>query len=428
MYSNIDGSIEYRKSAVLGITLLILHFALAPLSARAITTTGGLLALTALFVGWGGIRLLPRKIYFLFAGFLLYVGTALLSLINNENWQQAGYLFEKYHPFLFAIPILGWFALFREQLERALVIGLSGASVALTAIAAYEKAVLQVERAGYLTGLDPIVFGHIASIAALVLMGYGILSSYPRWLRVMMFVLALGALYAVTASGTRMAVLAFISGVVALFFLWIFRVRASRRQLVVAIAVVSGVALLLGLVFLQSEFWRNHWLRMIEEPVRVLSGETAYSSTGARFSMWLGGWKIGLENFWLGTGLGDVRSDLAGLMASGEVPAIGPPTGRLHNIFIDAFSHTGVIGVIAMLLAIFIFPFYYFSKNLEVVGQEVQRRTASIIGVALLTNVAVFGLANSWHYLRSLHFFLPLLLALIVISTASDKRSPSFRD
>ena len=410
-------STRERSFIVASSLLIISYFTLAPLVPRSITGLAGIIALFAAVVGWHGLRRLPPASRALFAAFVFYVIMALVSLLHNENWHAAGERFEKYHPFLFAIPLLGWLALLRDRLPTLLLLGMSGAAVTITAVALYEKLVLHAERAGYLTGLEPNVFGHVSSMVALVLLGHALFSRQRYALRALLLALALGALFGLIATGTRGAVAAFLVGFVTLISIGLLRNGVSRNTMLTLGAVTGILLLLLSVAFIYSDFWRAHWQRLVEEPGRFLAGDMTYSSTAARATMWISGWKTGLANFWIGTGIGDNQVDYDRLMAAGELPPIpGNSNFHLHNIFVDAFASTGIIGLLSQLLAIFIVPLRYFLGGLRGGNTSATESVAATIGISLLANGFVFGLSFSWLYVRDLHFFLLLLLLLLVLA------------
>ena len=411
-----------RRIALLAAILLSAFFTVAPLSPKALTLSAGLIALTGAVVGWRGLPLLPPATRMLWIAFGLYVASALLSLINNEEWHRAGARFEKYHPFLFAIPITGWLALSRPRLKTALLIGMLGAALTLTATALYEQLALGVERVGYLTGHEPNIFGHLASLVALLLFGYGLFGHCDRRLRVALLLGGVGAVYSIMATGTRGALLAFAGGFIVMGAAWFLRNGICRKRLLQLTALLLAGIGIVALTFALSDFWRAHWERLLSEPAQFMAGDTRYTSIGARMTLWMSGWKTAMANFWIGTGIGDNQLDYNRLMAAGELPPFPDNSHfHLHNIFIDAFASTGIIGLAAMVSAVFIVPAIHFSRQLRSGASDSEQDPAAAIGLGILTNGFLFGMTYSWLYIRGLHFFLLLLLALIVLS-ASGRR------
>lgn len=406
--------------------LLVIYFALAPWVPRAITLVAGFIAILAAVVGWRGLKLLPADAHKLFLAFILYVFLALISLFHNENWSAAGFRFEKYHPFLFAIPIMGWMALSGKQLGGYVAAAVVAAGVAFTSVAFYEHLVLHVERVGESSGLNPNTFGHISSLIALALAGFGLYSDYRRVYRLLFLVLAFTTIYATLSSGTRGAAAALLAGAMAMAGTYLIYHDITRKTALLLVGIFTGVVLLMVLVFYFSDFWRAHWMRLIDEPARFLAGDTTYTSTAARATMWISGWKTGMANFWIGTGIGDNQIDYDRLMAAGELPHIaGNSNFHLHNIYIDAFASTGIIGLLTMLFAVFVMPLKYFLKTLKDKQVTGLSRVAAIIGISILADCFVFGMSYSWLYIRGLHFFLLLLLPLLVLAGGYQRREPN---
>jgi O-antigen ligase len=397
--------------------LLVLYFALSPVVPGVITGVAGFIAIFSAVVGWRGLRLLPPQSRLLFLAFVFYVVVALLSLFNNENWQAAGWRFEKYHPFLFAIPIMGWLALQRERLQHWLLAAMMASALAIVGITLYQQFWLYAERVGYGTGINPNIFGHVGSLVALTLLGFALFGRFAMLLRLGLLLLAMGALYGVFSTGSRGAVLAFFAGMLALVFANLLRGGVTRRQLLIILAVCLSGLLFFAMVVHFSGFWQAHWQRLLEEPGRFLNGDTTYTSVSARAVLWISGWKTGLEHPFLGTGIGDTQLDFDRLMAAGALPQV-PDTSEaiLHNIFFDSFASTGLIGLSSMLLAIFVMPMRYFLQSLGASRAQGTQVAAAMAGMALLTDNFVFGLTNSWLYLRGLPFVLILLLALLVLA------------
>ena len=104
-------------------------------------------------------------------------------------------------------------------------------------------------------------------------------------------------------------------------------------------------------------------------------------------------------------------------MASGALPAIpGASYAIFHNTYADVAATTGLFGLIAMLLGVFLLPLRAFVRQLRS-GVALANSWFALAGVGVIANNFVFGLSNSWLHLRGLPFV--LLLMLVLLSGAS---------
>ena len=394
--------------------LLVAFFALAPWVPGAVTSLAGLLAIWAMANGWKGGRLLHRETRWLLVGAGLYVATALLSLFNNQYWPGAGWRFEKYYPFILAIPVMGSLALLGSRLEGFFLSGISLSGLLTAAYSVYQILTTGSDRIGWTSGLNPNILGHLCSLVAIVLTGWAVWGRHPAVRKTGMFACALLALMAMSATGSRGGVLAFLAGLAAM--LLVSKAYSGKNSKLIGLVAV-GVTLLLLLVALKSEYWQVHWHRLMDETVRIFRGDLTSTSISERAVMWLAGWKIGQANPWFGTGIGDTQLDLDQLMATGALPRIENASyAILHNIFFDCFASTGTLGLLAMLFGIFILPTTLFWKCLRSGGSNPTVFVASVTGIAVMADNLVFGLTNSWLYLRGLPFVLILVMCLLVLA------------
>lgn len=134
---------------------------------------------------------------------------------------------------------------------------------------------------------------------------------------------------------------------------------------------------------------------------------------------------IWMEHPIIGTGLGDGQDDVNKLIADGKVH-MGRPRGCyaiFHNAFADTFATTGTLGFILMLLGVYAIPCVYFYKSVMISRQSLEH-SFEIAGFALLGLNFVFGMTNSWLYLRGLPLILALLCALVAGSKGFIKPGP----
>lgn len=395
--------------------LLVIFLSTGPVIKSAITHVAALLSLFALVFGWTGIPDLSRDTKRLLIAFFAYVAAAALSLINNDNWAHAGWRFEKYHPFLLAILWTGLIVRFRRPLIPEMLAGIVLGSLALAAFSGYESWIAGTTRVGNPTGLNPNIFGHVAFIYALALVSAAFYYARNIWTRLIFLVGASGAFYAGLTSGSRGALLAFVIGIVTAAVFAARSVKPKKSTALITAGIVSLLLLCLALFLLNSPFWLPHLTSALDETRRFLAGDTQPTSVGARLTMWSGAWKIWLEHPLIGTGIGDAQEDVGRLIGTGAILPMeyASSFAVFHCIYADSLATTGLVGITAMLLAVFIMPFGFFRAALSDANLSREGRFCAVTGIGLLAVNAVFGLTNSWLYLRGLPIILTVLILLI---------------
>ncbi len=394
--------------------MLFAYLVLAALVPGGVANLAGALALMALFWGWRGLKQLSQEERLVLVGMLIYVLAAMPSLVNNSDWATAGWRFEKYHPFLLAIPMLGAIVrLDRAAMPTALA-ALAIAGIAMGAYVGYRYGALREERVGFGTGLNPNIFGHLASYTALVLLlSLAVLRQRVGWI-LLLFAAFLGAMTALIASGSRGVLVAFLGGaVVAILALHGEGFRSARRKRWV-LAAVAGVFVLVAILMAYSDFWAAHWKRLFDELRMFREGDFHYTSVAARMTLLLGGWEIWLTHPWLGTGLGDGQRDLDALIAAGQLPPVpGASYAIFHNAYLDVLATTGLLGFAGMLVGVFALPMRCFWRALRQSRRGSHQQLAAAAGLAVITDNIIFAFSNSWLHLRGLPFALILLLVLV---------------
>lgn len=417
---------ETRKLAaiwpeVLTVLALLFFFALSPVLDSAIGSLGIIVLLLAMIFGWKGLSAITVEQKALLIGFCAYVVLALVSMVNNDHLSVAGWRFERYYPFLFTPLLLGLF-LRITKLSEVTVLMMVLSALALGAMSAYQQGVLGMARVGVGTGFNPNIFGHLASLPAVVLFAAVLCFKASVWQRVGLLICAAVAAYAVLASGSRGVFISMLAAMALMAFIYIRRLQDPVHRRWATWGIV-GLAAMLMTVMLMSSFWGAHWVRLIEEPQRFFAGDHSYTSFAHRAVMLMGAWEIWWQNPILGTGLGDFVNDYAELVRSGVIPSLGGEGMHVfHNVFADALATTGIVGTLGMVLAIFLLPARFFKRVLASSTGAGQGAFIGLAGVAVLMVNLMFGLTNSWLYLRGLPFVLILMMVLIAAAPRQQEQ------
>lgn len=410
-----------RSTPGLAVGVILAAFLItAPVVPGMVTKFAGILAILSLFFGWKPLSSLYRDEKLLLGGFLLYVGFALLSLMNNSDFDTATWRFERYHPFLFAIPMLGMFIRFGQPDTPRLVICLFLAAAAIAGLSIYQQYWLGIIRTGIGSGFNPNTYGHLASIISVSLYAAVIGLNKSMVLRGVLLAGFLLASYGVFASGSRGSILAELIAIFVLSSLVLRQPSVSRRaRWWVQAGTLLFVAVLIVAMGL-ADWWAQHWEKLIVSPLRYLQGDFSDVSISARSTMLMGAWNIWLANPVIGTGLGDGQADFEALVAAGKLPDVfGGSNHIFHNSFADTLATTGILGTIAAIFAVFLIPLWLFGKRLRQWHVGDRPFFYALAGIGLVVNLFIFAFSNSWLHLRGL----PYILGLMLLFVAGSRRS-----
>jgi len=416
----------FDHAGATGVRLLIgLFFVVAPVVPGTVSQLPSLLGLAALVWGWQGLRRTDRDERVLLIGFAAYVALALPSLLNNADFDTAGWRFERYHPFLLAIPVFGLILRAGALGGHVLLASLALAALCAGGLALYEHQVLGLTRVGEGTGFNPNIFGHLVSVIASVLLVGALASDGGKQRRLWCFAAFLVASFAVLMSGSRGAVLALAATLFVAGGLYLYRVRPGRGQV---LRLAGGAALIVALAggtMATSKLWPGHWANLYQGIAGVLEENYEDVSISARSAMLMAAWRIWTEHPWIGTGLGDAQADFDRLVGAGEIPDVGGSSHVFHNTYADALSTSGLVGLAGALGGVMAIPAWLFWRRLGASAHDSPGFFFALAGLALVVNLAVFGFTNSWLYLRGLPYILLLLLVLAAGAGESARASAS---
>ncbi len=405
----------------IGVCLIL---ALSPLFSKVASFGAAVISLWAIvsFFSryWSSKRTLvfpSNAIRLLFAGFLLYSMTSISGMVHNSNLEAAGWRFDSYYPFFLTGVILMLFSFHKIQLQLSANIAISSvvfASSLMFVLSFYQLQLQGLERAGVFTGYNPNIFAYLAGLYWLVILAYFCSVSDQR-LKLPMAVLLCAGIYTLLAAGSRGAIVASIFSALSVLLIAFLKYRTAGGVQKKVISMTLAVVVILLAVFSQSDYFGKRFASASQQVEQFATGEVRHNAVSARLALWQGGYKIWKEQPIFGTGIGDGQHDLNQLIDQGEVPLATASYAIFHNIYVDVLATTGLFGFMVMLIGIFLLPGIYFYKTL-VDGTTQDQLFAGFAGLGLLIFNAVFGLFNSWLFLRNLPVTLVLLLLLISMS------------
>lgn len=401
---------EWSNKIVAG--LFVVTLAAGATIPHALNTLAALLVLAGLSLSRSSYRNAHRTLHWCALFYGLYVAIALLSLLKTENFGFAGWRLERYYPFLLAIPLLYRFFRYRSYFEKVFVVAVIASGTALGIASAYGSFFLGVRRLGEFAALNPNTFGHIAGTTGVVALGL-LLSGWRRsglWRLGLAAALA-GAFFAVQASGSRGVLVALVPAVALICLVaWFFRKpHPDNKNWVLGIAAAS----VLGVGFMGYTS-ADRFSTIAERAAQFASGDYSAESESARLLLWWGAMEIFLDNPIIGTGIGDPLDDFKNLKQSGAVPNIKNTDYYIfHNAFADSLATTGLVGLVTMIGALFVYP-----ASLAIRSLKKRNKPAAfalpLLGLVLFNLLA--ATTNSWPYLRGLPFALLVLTGAIALA------------
>lgn len=350
-----------------------------------------LIAIPSLRRGWQALGREER----IFVGIILAYLTSTIASNTMSGWTYASVRwYQADMRFLFAIPLFLFLRL-NPNVAVGLLRALPFAGIYVGIQAIYDT-FIGVGRVGGPYG--PIFFGDIAALTTVLALTSIRYETYPIRIRIPLHVFgtAMG-LVAVVLSGTRNA---WFATVLALPLALVFALAGFRRGRKRFLAVLVGLALaVVALGVTEAPYLTK---------VRFSSaiGElTAYYQTtnqkerdriastpvGFRLEQWRLGLDIFKDRPLLGHGVGNVGKEVNRHVEAGRASRVlysegakrGHPT-HLHSAYLDALTHKGIIGLLA-LLAVLSYPAY--------VAIRLRQRAPTSFGILIVHAVAFCSFA-----------------------------------
>jgi len=230
----------------------------------------------------------------------------------------------------------------------------------------------------------------------------------------LLLVVAAG-IYTILAAGSRGVIISAIATALVIIVLALLKsIQQAGTQKKILIA--SLCTFIIGtVIFSQSDYFKQRYSSTVAQVQEFTEGKVMHNAVSARLNLWQGGYTIWKDQPVFGTGIGDGQEDLDRLIEQGEVSLSTASYAIFHNIYVDVLATTGLLGFVLMLLGIFILPWVYFWRTLFDSDDPTQI-FAGLAGLGLVSYNLVFGLFNSWLFLRNLPVTLVLLLLLISVS------------
>lgn len=361
-----------------------------------------LLSFTAI-KGWGRTysSLSKQEKYFLIALFL-YTCSAALSFYNVDDVDQYYKLFERYLRFSLIIPVYLFFIKKNISLLNYLYAGavLSGPFVFAIALQSYLSST-DIPAKGY---YHHIIFGQLAMLNVGIMLSLLLTKKVSHKIRFIILFSMICGMTATVMSQARGVWLVFpVYALIAIYHASIDK-RISKKS----VAIFLAVLLLLPVFTPIGDVIKQRTEEAISEIARFYTEGQYVSSIGTRLAMWEVAIDVWKRHPLLGTGPGDFDDEIVALQSEGKYSGMDIHNST-HNIYIQALVDLGVVGLAALLFAIFIAPLRLFFG-----GNEINRE-GRLIGFVVVISYAVFGLSESWT-LRSPAVSVYLVYLVIITS------------
>lgn len=150
------------------------------------------------------------------------------------------------------------------------------------------------------------------------------------------------------------------AGLISLFLFGLYflteKIIAEKKYLVSFLAVSAALVIFFSLYFAAPEFSGK-----IDEAIAALTGNVhanSPASTASRMEIWNSSLKVIKNNFWFGTGTGDVKDVLLHQYALDGLTFAVEHKLNAHNQFLQTFASTGFIGLLLLVMGI-VAPYAY---------------------------------------------------------------------
>ncbi len=396
---------------------IVLFFSLSAVTPGGVTRFFHLLVAVSLFFPLIQHADLPKgKIKLITLGFLLYILSAVLSLVNSSNWHTGDWGFGRYYRFLFIVPVIIFTIKARLSAYRALLVGVLIGSAIMAFFSFYQMDILKALRVGLGKSLNPNRYGEIGFVESIIIAVALFRFPVKTYFRVILLSCFVLSIFAGLSSGSRGAFLAFIA--TCGFLTWQLTDRLSRKKRTILLCLVGLISIgFLSALLSLSPFWRQHLSRLLVEPKEYLAHNyyIEHSSTHVRMALAQGGLLIWKKHPFIGTGLGDVAHDMKELVREGQLP-VNLTWGRLHNSYIDVLARSGLIGFLCFLVGVLLLPFRVFYQTYNEFPHYPEKSCSSLSGMAVIIFFAVDAGASSCFFNKGVLVFLISLALLLGIS------------
>lgn len=343
------------------------------------------------------------------AAFFLYTLSGLLSFYNVDDVDKYYRLLERFLRFSLVVPVYLLIISNGKSILNYLYAGsiISGpflVAIAINHYIEYPDAPAQ----GY---YHHIIFGQLAMLNVGIMLSLLLSRNMQRKYQLLIIASMLCGIVTAVLSQARGVWLVFPAYMLIAIYYIVKDKRFSARTLVGIMVSIVLLALLTPI----GELIKNRTDAAVTEISRFYSEDQYVSSVGTRLAMWDIAINVWQENPLLGTGPGDFDDEIQTLQKRGEY--IGMDVhNSVHNIYIQALVGAGILGLIAMLLAVIVMPM------IVLLNRHITDREGRLAGIIIIVSFAIYGFSESWT-LRLSAISIFLVFIVVIVSHLSIVRS-----
>ena len=343
------------------------------------------------------------------AAFFLYTLSGLLSFYNVDDVDKYYRLLERFLRFSLIVPVYLLIIYNGKSILNYLYAGsiISGpflVAIAINHYIEYPDAPAQ----GY---YHHIIFGQLAMLNVGIMLSLLLSRDMQRKYQLLIIASMLCGIVTAVLSQARGVWLVFPAYMLIAIYYIVKDKRFSARTLVGIMVSIVLLALLTPI----GELIKNRTDAAVTEISRFYSEDQYVSSVGTRLAMWDIAINVWQENPLLGTGPGDFDDEIQTLQKRGEY--IGMDVhNSVHNIYIQALVGAGILGLIAMLLAVIVMP------AIVLLNRHITDREGRLAGIIIIVSFAIYGFSESWT-LRLSAISIFLVFIVVIVSHLSIVRS-----
>ncbi|RDK12105.1 O-antigen ligase family protein [Cupriavidus lacunae] len=174
-------------------------------------------------------------------------------------------------------------------------------------------------------------------------------------------------------------------------FLGIALISSRSIQIGRKLALVTAATLVLVVGMSHAKLVMDRIYQAQRDVQQYVDHTNIDTSIGMRFQIWQGSFVIFREHPIFGVGVDKYRDALKELAERKIISQETSTFAHSHNEFMFNAARLGLLGL-AALLAVYLVPAYYFSRDLRHTDREV--RSVACMGLSLITGIFVLGLTD----------------------------------
>ncbi|MBN4054673.1 O-antigen ligase family protein [Nitrospira defluvii] len=382
---------------------------------HAASTIYGILVALSLFYCKRSWKILGRREKTFLTALGLFFLISLLSLFMTEDLREGFKRLERYFRLVLFIPIYLMLRSERIETGKAFLVGIVVAVFVMLGQSLYQVEVLKeaIAHGAY----HKIILGDLAIFYA-TLISIGTLYFVRKKRDYLLAGLAIFAgAYTSLLSGTRTSW--FFVPIIFLFLIWFCRKDLNRKAWK-SIAVGMGICVLL-VGGLQPERLTQGLAQGMDDLKTFQQDPTRETSWGSRLVMWHNSILIFKKSPFLGTGMGDFKTDSKKLFKDGMSfnNEFALNQSHAHNIYLQLLAEGGLVGLVMLIVALFVVP-SLFLRDLCRHRSDPWLRFYTLSGFVSVFAFAWFGISESWT-LRNPMITAYCMVILVFLTSAANR-------